>query len=73
MSKQLSYKKLNELFDEMSDALTDTIEDNQRMQTELKYLKDFVAWKSLTSEYQDFRENAFLDPSDELPFPNYIM
>jgi len=73
MSKPMSYEKLDELFAEVSEVLSETLEDNRSLQDEMKYLKDFISWKSLSSEYLDFRENAFLDTSDELPFPYYIM
>jgi len=73
MNYKSSYQKLEELYEEATKELTETLKDNRSMEKELKYLWDFIAWKSLSSEYQDFRENAFLDPSGELPFPNYIM
>ena len=67
------YKILKELYDEASYVLDSTLDDNRQMIMEMEYRGDFIAWKSLESEYRHFKENAFKDPNAELPFPRYIL
>lgn len=66
------YTELSELFDEISSYLNSLIEETENLRQELTYLEDFIALKSLCEEYAYFRENAILDPSEEL-FPRYIL
>ena len=67
------YKFLKEHYDEISYVLDSTLDDNRRMAKEMEYQGDFIVWKSLEDEYHQFRKKAFKDPSDELPFPRYIL
>ena len=67
------YKFINEQLDELYGVISSAMDTNRRMEEEMEYLSDFVAWKSLEDEYIHFRKNAFKDPNDELPFPRYIL
>ena len=53
----------------MNDFLLDLIEDHKRAEEDLKYLKDFVHYKSMDEEFSYFREHAHEDENSELPFP----
>lgn len=80
MSKNKKYKKLKKKYkilkehcDEISYVLSSTMDDNRRIAKEMEYQGDFIVWKSLEDEYHQFRKTAFKDPSDDLPFPRYIL
>ena len=62
-------QNLQERYEEMNDFLLDLIEDHKRAEEALKYLKDFVHYKSLDEEFRYFREHAHEDENSELPFP----
>lgn len=66
------YEELEELFEEAVATLENTLEENRKLKEEEAYFSDFLEWKSLTKEYEHFKENAVLDPNEEL-FPRYIL
>ena len=66
------YTELSELFDEMFLYLNSLVEETESLRQELTYLEDFIALKSLCEEYAYFKENAILDPNEEL-FPRHIL
>ena len=66
------YKELEELFEEACIVLDNALAENRLLKEEKIYLCDFIEWKSLSEEYEFFKENAVLDPEMEL-FPRYIL
>ena len=69
IKEQNVYQNLQERYEEMNDFLLDLIEDHERAEEDLKYLKDFVHYKRLDEEFRYFREHAHEDENSELPFP----
>ena len=62
-------QNLQERYEEMNDFLLDLIEDPERAEEDLRYLKDFIHYKKLDEEFRYFREHAHEDENSELPFP----
>lgn len=71
--QQLTYSKLSELYDEMSDYLCDLMKDHEEATHKLTYLEDFIRFKKLDDEFAYFCEHAIKDPDEELPFPHLIL
>lgn len=71
--QRLSYKQLNEIHNEMNDYLQDLISFEKSATNELKYLKDFIHYKNLDSEFAYFCEHATEDTESDLPFPYLIL
>ena len=71
MSKgyQLSYKSLEEQYNELLDHMHDIDADRKQYITELNYYSAFVEWKGLKDEFDFFKENAFEKYDEDLPFP----
>ena len=63
------YRELQELHDEMSDFLSDVLDEQGRNSEELRYLKDFIHYQELEEEYLYFRRNAHEEENSDLPFP----
>lgn len=63
------YRELQELHDEMSDFLSDVLDEQRRNSEELRYLKDFIHYQELEEEYLYFRRNAHEEENSDLPFP----
>ena len=66
---QKKYQQLQELHEEMSDFLSNVLEERKRDYEEIRYLKDFVHYQELEEEYLHFRRNAHEDENSDLPFP----
>lgn len=66
------YEELEELFEEACIVLDNTLAENRLLREEQVFLYDFIEWKSLSEEFELFKENAVLDPETEL-FPRYIL
>ena len=71
--EQKKYQNLSERYEEMSDYLTDLIEDHRCAEEDLRYLKDFIHYKKLDDEFRYFREHAHEDENSELPFPYLVL
>lgn len=68
-----SYHELQERCDEMSEHISGLNDDCRRQSEELRYFSEFISFKGLKEEFRYFRENAFEDPEDEMPFPRLII
>lgn len=66
------YEELEELFEEACIVLDNTLAENRLLKEEQIFLYDFIEWKSLTEEFEIFKENAVLDPETKL-FPRYTL
>ena len=66
------YQELQVLYEEMSDFLSDVLDEQRRDSEELRYLKDFIHYQELEKEYLYFRRNAHEEDSD-LPFPHLTL
>ena len=63
-----SYEAFEALFDATRERIAD-LEDNERfMSREINYLYSFISWKNLSDEFAYFKENAYEESDDELPF-----
>lgn len=62
------YKNLLERYEEMSDYLSELIDDNKRNIAELRYLEDFIHYKNLDDEFWYFKEHAHEEQDENLPF-----
>jgi hypothetical protein len=69
IKEQNIYQNLLERYEEMSEFLSSLLEDNQRNETDLRYLSDFIHYKKLDEEFRYFRENAREESESDLPFP----
>lgn len=63
------YRELQELHGEMSDFLSNVLDEQQRDAEELRYLRDFIHYQELEEEYIYFRRNAHEEEDSDLPFP----
>ena len=63
------YRELQKLHEEMSDFLSDVLDEQRRNSEELRYLKDFIHYQELEEEYLYFRRNAHEEENSDLPFP----
>lgn len=63
------YQALQELHEEMSDFLSNVLDEQRRDSEELRYLKDFIHYQELEEEYFYFRRNAHEEENSDLPFP----
>ena len=63
------YQALQELHEEMSDFLSNVLDEQRRDSEELRYLKDFIHYQELEEEYLYFRRNAHEEENSDLPFP----
>lgn len=63
------YQELQELHEEMSDFLSNVLDEQRRDSEELRYLKDFIHYQELEEEYLYFRRNAHEEENSDLPFP----
>ena len=62
------YQRLQNLYGEMSDFLSDVLDEQRRDSEELRYLKDFIHYQELEEEYLYFRRNAHEEENSDLPF-----
>lgn len=67
------YQELQARCDEMSEYISGLTDDCRNQSEELRYLNEFISFKGLNEEFRYFRENAFEDPTDEMPFPRLII
>lgn len=68
LKEQIVSQNLQERFSEMSDFLSDLVEECKQNEVDLRYLNEFVRYKKLTDEYQYFRENAHEEYEEDMPF-----
>jgi len=59
--------------EEACDHIRDLESDLEQYLAEIKYLYDFIEYRGLKEDFLFFRENAHLDPTEELPFPSYVL
>ena len=52
------YEELEELFEEACIVLDNTLSENRLLREEQVFLYDFIEWKSLSEEFELFKENA---------------
>ena len=71
--KLLSYNELEVLFDEMSDYLSNLIDEHQRTEEELRYCSEFIGYKKLEDEFYYFKENAHEEYPEDMPFPSLTL
>ena len=67
------YQRLQNLYGEMSDFLSDVLNEQRRDSEELRYLKDFIHYQELEDEYLYFRRNAPEEENSDLPFPHLTL
>lgn len=67
------YMALHEAYEELCSYTSELNRENERAEKELSYLQDFVRHKGLEEEYLFFRKHAVPDPSEDLPFPHYVL
>lgn len=67
------YQRLQNLYGEMSDFLSDVLNEQRRDSEELRYLKDFIHYQELEEEYLYFRRNAHEEENSDLPFPHLTL
>ena len=67
------YQRLQNLYGEMSDFLSDVLDKQRRDSEELRYLKDFIHYQELEEEYLYFRRNAHEEENSDLPFPHLTL
>ena len=67
------YQRLQNLYGEMSDFLSDVLDEQRRDSEELRYLKDFIHYQELEDEYLYFRRNAHEEENSDLPFPHLTL
>ena len=67
------YQRLQNLYGEMSDLLSDVLDEQRRDSEELRYLKDFIHYQELEEEYLYFRRNAHEEENSDLPFPHLTL
>lgn len=73
IKEQNIYQNLHERYQEMSDYLSDLVEDHKRSEEDLRYLSDFIHYKNLDDEFRYFKEHAHEDEDSELPFPYLVL
>ena len=72
MAKNKNLKKiqeLQELYEEVSDYLTNLLDDYRRQEAENRYRREYIHYKGLEEEFCYFRENAHEVYDEDLPFP----
>ena len=67
------YQRLQNLYGEMSDFLSDVLDEQRRDSEELRYLKDFIHYQELEEEYLYFRRNAHEEENSDMPFPHLTL
>ena len=67
------YQRLQNLYGEMSDFLSDVLDEQRRDSEELRYLKDIIHYQELEEEYLYFRRNAHEEENSDLPFPHLTL
>ena len=67
------YQRLQNLYGEMSDFLSDVLDEQRRDSEELRYLTDFIHYQELEEEYLYFRRNAHEEENSDLPFPHLTL
>ena len=73
IKEQKKYQNLQERYEEMSDFLSDVLDEQRRDSEELRYLKDFIHYQELEEEYLYFRRNAHEEEDSDLPFPHLTL
>ena len=68
LKEQTVYQNLQERCTEMSDFISDLVEESKQNEVDLRYLNEFIRYKKLTDEYQYFRENAHEEYEEDMPF-----
>jgi len=68
LKEQNVYQNLQERCSEMSDFISDLVEDCKHTEVDLRYLNEFIRYKKLTDEYRYFRENAHEEYEEDMPF-----
>lgn len=72
MAKNKKLKKLQDIqerYEEVSDYLTDLLDDYRRQEEELRYLRGYISYKKLEEEFCYFQRNAHEEYDEDLPFP----
>ena len=72
MAKNKNLKKiqeLQELYEEVSDYLTNLLDDYKRQEEENRYLREYIHYKGLEEEFCYFQEHAHEVYEEGLPFP----
>lgn len=72
MAKNKKSKRLQELqeqYEEISDYLTNLLDDYRRQEKELRYLREYISYKKLEEEFCYFQHNAHEEYDEDLPFP----
>lgn len=72
MAKNKKLKKLQDLqeqYEEVSDYLTNLLDDYRRQEEELRYLREYIRYKNLEEEFCYFQKNAHEVYDEDLPFP----
>lgn len=67
------YKNLLERYEDMSDYLSELIDDNKRNVSELRYLEHFIHYKNLDDEFRYFKEHAHEECDEDLPFSHLTL
>lgn len=73
IKEQNIYQNLQVRYEEMSDFLSDLIDNHKRSVEDLRYLSDFIHYKNLDDEFRYFKEHAHEDKDSELPFPSLVL
>lgn len=68
IKEQNIYQNLREQCSEMSDLISSLVEDCNHNETDLRYLNAFIHYKKLDEEYKYFRENAYEEYEEDMPF-----
>lgn len=67
------YQDLQERYDQMDDYLLELMDTNKYIQEELRYFRDFIAYKNQEDEYAYFKAHAHEEKDMELPFPSLVL
>lgn len=66
-------QKMEDRYDDLCSVTNDFSQANRRMESELKYLTDYISWKGLDDDFRYFRDNAHLQTDEDIPFPSYVL
>lgn len=71
--EQNMYKNLQERCSEMSDVISNLMDDINNATEEIRYLQEYISYKNLGEEFAYFRKNAYEEYDEDLPFPRLTL
>lgn len=73
VKKQPKLQELQELYEEVSDYLTNLLDDCNRQEQELLYLREYISYKNPEEEFHYFQENTHEEFEEDMPFPRLTL